>query len=262
MPSFAPVTAALRALEVLRAVNVKREATVTDIFKATGINRPTIVRMLETLAHAGYVLRHLDRPVYSPTGKTLELSGGYELHSEVGRIAGPILAELRRLTRWPSDVAVFDGDAMVVVQTSRDQDRIFMNRRPGFRAPILGTSLGRAYIAFCSDEDRSRALALAAKSSDLWDRPAHEPRQAAQLIRRIRQSGFATMHEEYSRRAYESSADSIGVPVLIGGVAACAMNLMYLREAMSAREAEQRYLGPLRETAARLAAALAKVRPN
>ena len=262
MPSFAPVTAALRALEVLRAVNLLREATVTDVFKITGINRPTIVRMLETLVHAGYVIRNLDQPIYSPTGKTLALSSGYELHGEVGRIAGPILADLRRLTRWPSDVAVFDGDAMVVVQTSREQDRIFMNRRRGFRAPILGTSLGRAYIAFCSDEDRVRALALAAKSTDPWDGPAHDPRQAAQLIKRIRKRGFATMHEDYSRRAYESSADSIGVPVLIGGVAACAMNLMYLREAMGAREAEERYLTPLRETAARLASALAKIRPT
>ena len=57
MPSFEPVTAVLRAFDVLLTVNRLKEASVGDIFRETGLNRPTIVRMLETLIHAGFVSR-------------------------------------------------------------------------------------------------------------------------------------------------------------------------------------------------------------
>src|SRR3984885_1611998 len=94
MPSFQPVTAVLRALDVLLAVNRLREASVGDIFRETGLNRPTIVRMLETLMHAGFVSRHPAQPVYLPTGKTLDLSSGYQKHEEMAMVAAPILVSL------------------------------------------------------------------------------------------------------------------------------------------------------------------------
>ncbi|MFC7610886.1 helix-turn-helix domain-containing protein [Teichococcus aestuarii] len=66
MPSYEPVTAVLRGLEVLRAVNHLRSATVREIHEATGLNQPTVVRMLETLIHAGFVARQPASRATSP----------------------------------------------------------------------------------------------------------------------------------------------------------------------------------------------------
>src|SRR5271168_4127659 len=133
MPSFEPVTAVLRAFDVLLTVNRLKEASVGDIFRETGLNRPTIVRMLETLIHAGFVSRHPTQAVYFPTGRTLDLSSGYKKHEEMAIVAAPILVGLHKELQWPSDVAVFDRDAMVVARTSRGEGFLHFDRRAGYR---------------------------------------------------------------------------------------------------------------------------------
>ena len=48
MAAFEPVTAVLRALEVLRLINERDQATVTEIHRLSGLPKPTILRMIET----------------------------------------------------------------------------------------------------------------------------------------------------------------------------------------------------------------------
>ncbi|WP_338664480.1 helix-turn-helix domain-containing protein [Pararoseomonas sp. SCSIO 73927] len=260
MPSYEPVTALLRGLEVLRAVNRPDGATVKDIHRLTGLNQPAVVRMLETLIHAGLVIRQRDRAAYLPTGRTLELSAGYVAHREVGIAATPVMEALRRSTGWPSDVGVFDGDAMVVAHTSRVEGRLLFGRRPGYRAPVLGTSLGRAFLAFCGPAERERALALAAAAPDPWNDPARDPPRADDLLRGVREAGFATMDGAYAAREYGGLAGAIGVPVLLDGVAVAALNLMYLNEAAERDEVVRRLLPVLQGAAAEVSAALARSR--
>jgi len=256
MPSYEPVTALMRGLEVLRAVNRLSSAGVKDIHRLTGINQPTIVRMLETLIHTGFVIRHPQQPVYLPTGKALELSSGYVLHREVGILATPVMTRLRGLVGWPSDVAVFDGDAMVVAHTSRGEGRFIFDRRTGFRAPVFATSLGRAYLAFCGEADRERAFSLAARSPEPWNMLAHHPGEAATAFAAIRAAGYAVMDEAYSDREYGGQASAIAVPVLVSGQAAASLNLMYLRETIDQAAVVERLLPLLREAASELGSAV------
>jgi IclR family mhp operon transcriptional activator len=255
MPSYEPVAALQRGLDVLRAVNRLPAATVRDIHRMTGLNQPTVVRMLETLIHAGFVVRHPQQPFYMPTGRALELSAGYVLHREVGIAATPVMTALRRSIGWPSDVAVFDGDAMVVAHTSRGEGRFLFERRVGFRAPILATSLGLAFLAFCPEAERQRALSLAIRSMEPWNAWAQDPAEAEAQLAAIRQAGFAVMNEAYSTREYGGLASAIGVPVLVDGVAVAALNLMYLREAIERSDAVERLLPVLRQAASDLGSA-------
>ncbi|RKK04412.1 MarR family transcriptional regulator [Pseudoroseomonas wenyumeiae] len=260
MPSYEPVTALLRGLDVLRAVNRLEGATVKDIHRLTGLNQPAVVRMLETLIHAGLVVRQRGEAVYVPTGRTLELSAGYVAHREVGIAATPVMEALRQSTGWPSDVAVFDGDAMVVAHTSRAEGRLLFGRRPGYRAPILATSLGRAFLAFCGPAERERALALAAQSPEPWNEPARDSRQAETFLHELRQAGFAMMDDAYSAREYGGLASAIGVPVLLHGSAIAALNLMFLKEAAKREEIVPRLLPMLQAAAREVSDALARSR--
>ena len=60
MSSFVPVQSVLRALDLLAEVNRTSLATVGDLHRRTGLPKPTIVRLLETLMAAGYVVRHIN----------------------------------------------------------------------------------------------------------------------------------------------------------------------------------------------------------
>src|SRR3546814_21063315 len=95
MPSFKPVVALTRGLEWRGAVTGDRPATVGSLHKATGLDKATVVRMLETLEHAGYIMRDGERAAYAPTGRSPLLSQGYDRHLWVGSVAEPILQEVR-----------------------------------------------------------------------------------------------------------------------------------------------------------------------
>jgi IclR family transcriptional regulator, mhp operon transcriptional activator len=259
MASYEPVAALLRGMEVLRIVNRLSEASVSDIHRLTGLSQPTIVRMLETLIHAGYVMRHPRAPLYFPTGRTLELCAGYTLHREVGLAATPVMTRLRAGIGWPSDVAVFDGDAMVVAHTSRGEGRFMFERRTGFRAPVLATSLGRAFLAFCAPAERERAMTLAARSPEPWNALARDPDAAEAAFAAIRAAGHAAMEDAYAAREYNGLASAVAVPVLAGGVAVASLNLMYLRDVIDRAAVVERLLPLLREAAAEVGAALARL---
>ena len=261
MPSFEPVTAVLRGFEVLAAVNRLGEAGVGQIHKLIGLNPPSIVRMLETLQHAGYVVKHPERAVYLPTGRTLALSVGYEPYRELAVVATRILDDLHGDMGWPSDLAVFDGDAMLVVHTSRDDRRLSFNRRPGYRAPMLATSIGRAYLAYCEEDERRGVLEQAALSPEPWNDPARDPARARALFEQVRVNGFATMHDDYSEREYGGRFFAIGTPVQVNGQTVAALNMMLVREVAESSVGILRFVGPLRRAAQALGDALSSVRP-
>ncbi|WP_127088907.1 helix-turn-helix domain-containing protein [Aquabacter cavernae] len=262
MASYKPVAAALRVLDVLAAVNrLNKKASVAEIHRRTGIDKATIVRMLETLAHAGYLVRDADQTIYQVTGKALSLSTAFDRHTVVGTIIAPLMSEFRVAVGWPSDVALFDTDAMLVIKSSREGEPFSFNRAPGFRAPMAGTSLGLAYLAFCPEPERAAILArIAADTGDTtpWSRLVQEPARIARRLEEVRSRGYATMDETYSRIEYEGRIASIGVPIMTERELFASINIIYLTSALSPQAARETLLGPLKDVAARMGTALAE----
>ncbi len=257
MASYRPVTAALRALDVLAAVNrLQPRATVGQIHQQTGIDKATVVRMLTTLAHAGYVVREREEPLYRVTGKTLQLCAGYDRHSLVSALVSEDLAAFRQKVGWPSDVALFDRDAMIVVETSRQSEPLQFYREAGFRAPVLATSLGLAYLANCPPPEREEFLAWAAQEPSPFNALARDPTALAAKLEAIRSQDYATMDPAYSKAVYESQFSSIGVAIMSGTRIFGAVNVIYLLSALTPEGAVASLLAPLQEVAAVLGSKL------
>lgn len=257
MTSYKPVEATLRGLEVLQTVSRLESCTVKDIHAATGLNRATIVRMLETLMFAGYVYQEEQRGRYGLTAKVLRFSAGYRPATELAHRAGPILAQLQEAVGWPADVAIYDGLEMVTVATSPMSGRISLNQPAGYRANLFGTSLGLAYMAFASERERAIAIQALAANPAPWNDLARDPEQAAKTFARIRRRGYATIDRRASMASYHGTLQTIGVPVCVDGAAIASMNVIFLREAVSIRTAIQKFLPPLKAAADKLAAAAA-----
>jgi IclR family mhp operon transcriptional activator len=256
MPSFPPVTALLRGLEILRTVNVMGEASVAELHRSTGLHRPTVVRLLETLEHAGYVRRDADNGRYMPTGRALQLGNGYRAHERIRIVSEPILAALRTRLGWPSDIAIPDGDAMLIASTTRAFDRMLMNRRSGTRAPFLGSALGRAYLAFCPKEDRERIVALLRLSGSKFDAVAADAAALERLLRGIVRDGYAVPDPEYTRSVYNDTSSGLAVPVRVEGRVIAALNIVYFSNAISRKEALEGLLPHLKGAAGKIGEAL------
>lgn len=261
MPSYKPVIALARGLEILRAINEERQATVRSLHKSTGLDKATIVRMLETLEHEGYVMRDAERAIYAPTGGCLLLSQGYDQHLWVGTVAEPILQEFRKEIGWPSDLALFDGDAMIVAQTTRDAGSLMVSRKPGYRYPILATSAGRAYLAFCSEEERIRIIESLAKVPGDWNALAKQPKKLRQILTETRERGYALSDDKYTGQVFEGKVWAIAVPIKNEQRIFASINLIMLRSAVTREEGIRKFLAPLQRVAAQIADALT-VRPG
>jgi len=257
MPSYSPVSSVLRGLEVLRQVSLAGTASVKDLHEATGIDKATVVRMLETLIHAGYVRADEGAGGYRATGRTLELSSGYDLAAAAAELAAPVLARFRAEVGWPSDLALRDGEAMILAGTSRGSGPLAFRRRPGFRAPMLETSIGRAYLAWCPEEERAsllEALTRGGPGSESGAETPPDPAAVAALIETTRARGFAVMAESYSRAAYGGTVWAMAVPVE-GARLYGALNMMMLHSAVSLEQAQESYLPGLRAAAREIAEA-------
>ena len=259
MPSFNPVIALARGLEVLRVLNEEGQSTIRSLHKATALDKATIVRMLETLEHEGYAMRNPDQAIYMPTGRALLLSQGYDRHLWIGTVSEPILAEFRSHVGWPSDVGIADSDAMLVVKTTRGrQGPIQFNRKPGFRAPVLLTSLGLAYLAFCSPAEQGRMVSALAAVPGSANELARQPRKLQSVLQSVRDKGYALMDDRYSQNEYEGLVWAFAVPVHRDGEVFASINMMMLKSAVSVDDAIEAFLKPLQDTAQKLADALAQ----
>ena len=214
--------------------------------------------MLETLAHAGLTVRNEESRTYEVTGKALLLSVGYDRHRTVSAIVTPIMEEFQEEIGWPSDVAIFDNDAMLLVETSRKSGPMMLNRHPGYRAPILATSLGQVYLAFCPTEERNAVLAQESDKPDPWNDIARNEEAADTFFNEIRKQGYATMHPDYSRIEYRHSMTSLGVPIMAENKVFASINVLYLKKALTAEQAVGTMLKPLQATAKVISEELAR----
>jgi DNA-binding IclR family transcriptional regulator len=125
--------------------------------------------------------------VETPSGQLGGGGRGQSCDLWIGSVAEPIMRAFRKEIGWPSDIALFDRDAMIVAQTTREPGSMFISRRPGFRFPVLATSMGRAYLAFYDETEREKIIARLAEIPEHWNDLARHPRRLSKMIAETRE---------------------------------------------------------------------------
>jgi IclR family mhp operon transcriptional activator len=251
--SYPPVNAVCRALQVLKVANEKCIVTVNSIHAETGIPRPTIVRMLETLMHEGYVVRDNMCGGYRVTQKVVELSAGYGGISRVIEIARPLSIGLTRQIKWPIGLGVIDGDAIEILYwTGTISPVVHTNTVLGKRPDLFKSAMGRAYMAFCDDDERERHIARMRK---LMPASFGTKEEAAfrQHLKRARSAGYAMRDP----RTEPARMTTFGVPLLEKEKVAAVMSVSFFTSSVPQRDVRKAVLKPLIETRLNIEHALA-----
>jgi IclR family mhp operon transcriptional activator len=247
MPTYEPVTAVLRALAVLETVAAEGASTIKSLNAATGLPKATLVRMVETLIHAGYVYSQGEGPSYSLTARALALAGGFNRGRRLVTLLAPLLAELQKLTRWPSDIGILDRDAIVILETSRQPGMLSVNWQVGSRLSPARTALGRALLAALPAEERRSTLA---ELSRMTGEPKDLGRFEARL-EEVRLQGYA-LNDQEDRLGIRSIAAAIRERSKV----VASVNISVVAEAMSMAELEERHAQHITDVAERMSAAL------
>lgn len=254
MPSYPPIKSTLRSLEVLRLLNRRRFNTIGDLHQRSGLPKPTLVRILETLIKAGYVSSDPRQGGYQVTSMVTSLSSGFHgdhLAVEAGRAWA---IQLTRQLLWPVALAVLDQDACVVrFSTVPDSPISPFHATINMRLSLVSRALGRAYLAFCPDGERDILLNILGKSQDPEDAMSQHPDQLAKLLDTIRAQGFA----ERDPGVHPTNSSTIAVPIYQDNRVLATMGLTYFTTAVSHDQVVSQFADALKVAAAGVAKEIA-----
>jgi len=262
MPKASTIRGLERGLQVLKLLQAGPPAALQDLHAATGLPKPSLLRVLATLERAGLVHRRIDDGRYRASFKQVEVALEPRPFDRVAEAATPVLDRLCRKIVWPSDLAVPAGDHMEICETSRTLSPfVFNSARIGYRINWLMTGLGRAYLAFCPEEERQRVVAMLRGTGNPQDRLASQPRRLDAILAETRERGYGlrdpAFYGGFYERLFDDQLAGIAVPLVDGDRVHGSINILWVRRAMTVEEMVAHHLGDLQAAAAEIVAMLA-----
>src|SRR5215813_4931314 len=148
-----------RAFVVLEALNRRRSTTLSVLAAETGLPRPTLVRLLQTLIELGYASRVSRQDGYRLTDRVLALAGGVRFIDHLVDAAIPHMSRFTAEHGWPLYLATLSAGAMTIRHsTAPESPMSFEGSGYNRKSPLLVGALGRAWLAFCPQDERRTIL--------------------------------------------------------------------------------------------------------
>jgi IclR family mhp operon transcriptional activator len=257
-----------RGIQVLLRVNAAGTASLHELHQATGTPKATLLRILKTLEGRGMVWRRIADGRYCASHH-LTSRGRYAARTEaLVRAASPVLDELCSKILWPSDLAVPRRDCMEICETNRPLAPIHLNRKLiGLRVPMLHSAHGRAYLAFCGDEQRAALLANLRKSRRAGNEAASDRARVERIIEQTRAQGYGTRDSAFSGQSNRSKQQpgdgllAIAVPVFNATQVVGTVNILWVARVATTTQMAARHLEDLRAAARRIGDSMSEGQP-
>lgn len=234
-----------RLLTVIKSMNDLGVCTVVDLHRVTGISRPAIHRIVDSLCAYGYTERVNGKSSIRLTSQVLALSAGYKPENRLGHNVLPVLERVQQRVRWPHTFATPQDNMMVIQETTRERNPfVFDSGRTGMSLPMVSTAIGCAYLAFCNQDEREAVLARWL-DSHAADTDRDEILAAARSrIANATEKGFALRSGGRPERT-----STLAVPVIICSTVMGALCTTFPTSAVSLEEVYSIYVPELKAAA-------------
>lgn len=195
-----------KGLEVIEAFTAdKPRMSITDIAKATGLDRATARRCLLTLAHLGYA--EYDGKFFMLRPQVLRLGHAYLSATPLPTILQPVLDQLSEEVGESASASVLDGYEIVYIARAAQMRVISINLTSGSRLPAYCASMGRILLSALPE---TQAISILENTNRIakteFTRTAIADLSAE--LKQIRDQGYAINDQEL-----ELGLRSIAVPV-------------------------------------------------
>jgi len=247
-----------RGLQVLDALQASPISSLHDIYLATRIPKPTLLRILLTLERAGAVSRRLADRHYRISAFN-RVARKRDRYDRVAEAAAPVLDRLCQRLSWPSHMMVPAGDHMLIAETSQMRTPFlipFLIRAGGIGRSVnwLMTAVGRAYLAHCPDQERDRILRRLRKSDKPEDRLARDPARLKKILAETRERGYGIRDPAFVGGFFgiapqDDGLAAIALPLLDGTRVHGAINILWFKTAFTIDDFATRHLGDLQAAA-------------
>lgn len=249
-----PIHSLARGLGVLQALHRMQAASLHDLHLATELPKSTLTRILYTLHLQGLVWQRMADGAYLAS-HSLHQRAQIDDTAWFVEIASPVLQELGRRTNWPSVLTVPRLDYMEVIETNSSHAYFdLIRRRPiGYRLNYLRSASGRAYLAFCSDQERDAVLRRLREGGAPGNEKASDEGFVRELVRSGRRNGYGVRTPDFGgdyarpRREADDGRSSMAMPIVVDGQVLGCMNLTWRTRVMSLTRMAERHGDDLRE---------------
>ncbi|WP_404303268.1 IclR family transcriptional regulator [Alicycliphilus denitrificans] len=201
------VSALVRGISILRCFSNKcQELSAKELMDLTGLPKPTLFRLTETLCELG-LLRYSERlSKYVPGLGLLQLSSPVLTRMALRQFARGHMQALADLTEGQVQLAVGHRRDLCLVELANGMGNTVFRQEVGVTISLSRTATGRAYLLGMAEE---------ARAAYLRDLQARNPQRADWLEQRL-----VTAREDLARHGFcrshgdlHSDIESIAVPM-------------------------------------------------
>jgi DNA-binding IclR family transcriptional regulator len=150
------VNTVLKALQILDALSTGSTLGVSELARSLDLPKSSVFNILDTLASRKVVEKNSETGKYHLGVKLIELGNCAQAGLDLCRIAAPILKGLNVRFDETVHLTVLDSDEVLYIDCIESQRRLRTYSVIGVRAPLYCTSVGKAILAFRSDEEIGR----------------------------------------------------------------------------------------------------------
>jgi IclR family transcriptional regulator, mhp operon transcriptional activator len=231
MASIPVIDPVRRSFVLLEALSRRRSSTVSVLVGETGLPRPTVVRLLQTLIALGYVA-HLSRQQgYRLTDRVLGLSESIRFVDHLVDAAIPHMSRFTSEHGWPLYLATLSYGAVTIRHsTAPESPMSFESAALNSRRSVLQSALGRVWLAFCPLEERQAIL------RDIGGLGLRQQVALDAALARIRRDGWAFTVPPRPTRLHGMAVAIRSGPRMLGS-----LSLRFPRSAMSEEEVGRRF---------------------
>jgi IclR family mhp operon transcriptional activator len=253
-----------RGLSAVEVLTTNGPAPLATLRENTGLSNATLLRILQTLEHCGWVARSSTDGRYELAPKIESFIAGRLHVNPMVEIARATLSRLPdHLNGWPSEIAapIAPGQTAVLASNHDLTSATKMARRHkgdpefGVNAPMTLSSHGRVALAFSDGEERAGHLNALMQRGRREERRWIEKGLLHSVLKEARARGYALREYDYWVEPYDfgPDIDSLAVPVLVEGEFYATLSIVWTMEAADRSMIIRDHLDALREAADEIA---------
>ncbi|WP_156289450.1 IclR family transcriptional regulator domain-containing protein [Oceanobacillus salinisoli] len=235
-----------RGLQVIQAFSEKNPTlTISQASEITGLNRPTVRRILLTLEMLGFA--ESKNKVFSLTARTLTLGYAYLSTQDIWSNAQPFMKDFVAQTGESCSITVLDDTDIIYVARVPAKRIMSINLNVGSRLPASSTSMGHVLLANLPKEKLENLI-------DKMDLKKHtensitDKEELLSILSVVKEKDWAGIDQQF-----EEGVRSIAVPIrdAVGKVIA-AINCSVHAGRISKEVLEKEFLPILFETSSKI----------
>ena len=196
-----------RAIAVLKAFSDDApEMGVTEVSRKVNLHKSTVYRLLSAFEGEGLIAKSLETGKYRLGPELIVLGEQVLRHTDVHRVALPLLKELCERTGETVDLEVLSGSNVVTIEEIAGKHVVAAAGAIGMPWAAHATSTGKVLLANLSSEKQRQILARTLKK--FTARTVTDPKVLSRDLLKVREQGYAISFGEL-----EEHLIAIGMPI-------------------------------------------------